>query len=91
MQHVPVALDRCIALLAPAIERAIAEKKSAYVIDATLGLAGHTSELLSRYPELTVIGLDRDLAAIEIARTVLHNLALASLSFMPYTARLLKS
>ena len=69
MQHVPVALDRCIALLAPAIERAIAEKKSAYVIDATLGLAGHTSELLSRYPELTVIGLDRDFAAIEIART----------------------
>ncbi len=69
MQHVPVALDRCIALLAPAIEKAISEKKSAYVIDATLGLAGHTFELLTRYPELTVIGLDRDLAAIEIART----------------------
>jgi len=69
MQHVPVALDRCIALLAPAIEQAISEKKSAIVIDATLGLAGHTSELLTRYPELTVIGFDRDLAAIEIAKS----------------------
>ncbi len=68
MQHIPVALDRCIALLAPSIERAISEKGSAVVIDATLGLAGHTSELLARYEELTVIGFDRDLAAIAIAQ-----------------------
>ena len=68
MQHIPVALDRCIALLAPSIERAISEKGSAVVIDATLGLAGHTSELLARYEELTVIGFDRDLAAIAIAK-----------------------
>ena len=66
-QHVPVALDRCIALLAPSIERAISETGSALVIDATLGLAGHTHELLSRYSELTVIGFDRDLEAIAIA------------------------
>ena len=68
MQHIPVALDRCIALLAPSIEHAISEKGSAVVIDATLGLAGHTSELLARYEELTVIGFDRDLAAIAIAQ-----------------------
>ena len=68
MQHIPVALDRCIALLAPSIERAISEKGSAVVIDATLGLAGHTSELLARYEALTVIGFDRDLAAIAIAK-----------------------
>lgn len=68
MQHIPVALDRCIALLAPAIEKSIAERQSAIVLDATLGLAGHTSEMLQRYPELTVIGLDRDLSAIAIAR-----------------------
>jgi 16S rRNA (cytosine1402-N4)-methyltransferase len=68
MQHIPVALDRCIALLAPAIETSIAERQSAIVLDATLGLAGHTSEMLQRYPELTVIGLDRDLSAIAIAR-----------------------
>jgi 16S rRNA (cytosine1402-N4)-methyltransferase len=68
MQHIPVALDRCIALLAPSIERAIAEKGSAVVVDATLGLAGHSRELLSRYQSLTVIGIDRDLAAIAIAK-----------------------
>ena len=67
-KHVPVALDRCIALLAPAIEKSIAQNKSAVIIDATLGLAGHTRELLMRYPELTVIGLDRDLSAIDIAQ-----------------------
>jgi len=68
LQHIPVALDRCIALLAPSIERAISEKGSAVVIDATLGLAGHTSELLARYESLTVIGFDRDLEAIAIAK-----------------------
>jgi len=68
MQHIPVALDRCIALLTPSIEYAISERGSAVVIDATLGLAGHTSELLSRFENLTVIGLDRDLAAIAIAK-----------------------
>jgi len=60
MQHIPVALDRCIALLTPSIEYAISERGSAVVIDATLGLAGHASELLSRFENLTVIGLDRD-------------------------------
>ena len=68
MQHIPVALDRCIALLAPAIEQGISESGSACIIDATLGLAGHTSELLARYESLTVIGFDRDLAAIAIAQ-----------------------
>ena len=67
-QHVPVALDRCIALLAPAIEKSISHTNKAVVVDATLGLAGHTRALLERYPELTVIGLDRDLAAIAIAQ-----------------------
>jgi len=68
MQHIPVALERCIALLAPSIESAIATTGRAVIIDATLGLAGHTRELLARYESLTVIGLDRDLAAIAIAR-----------------------
>ena len=65
--HIPVALDRCIALLTPAIERAISERGEAVVIDATLGLGGHSRELLSRFPQLRIIGLDRDLAAIALA------------------------
>ncbi len=64
MQHIPVALDRCIALLAPAIELC----ESPIIVDATLGLGGHSKELLSRYPNLKIIGLDRDLSAISIAR-----------------------
>ncbi|MEI6867152.1 MAG: 16S rRNA (cytosine(1402)-N(4))-methyltransferase RsmH [Actinomycetes bacterium] len=68
MQHIPVALDRCIALLAPAIEFC----EAPIIVDATLGLGGHSKELLSRYPNLKIIGLDRDLTAIAIARNNLN-------------------
>jgi 16S rRNA (cytosine1402-N4)-methyltransferase len=34
------------------------------VVDATLGLGGHTSALLAAHPELTVVGLDRDPEAL---------------------------
>jgi 16S rRNA (cytosine1402-N4)-methyltransferase len=61
--HVPVALDRCIALLTPSIEAA----PNPIVVDATLGMGGHAHELLRRFPQLQVIGLDRDLSAIDIA------------------------
>jgi 16S rRNA (cytosine1402-N4)-methyltransferase len=61
--HVPVALDRCIALLTPSIEA----MPNPVVVDATLGMGGHTYELLRRFPQLQIIGLDRDLSAIEIA------------------------
>ena len=68
VRHIPVALDRCIDLLSPGIEKAIAERGSAVVIDATLGLGGHTRALLEKFAELRVVGFDRDTAAIEIAR-----------------------
>ena len=68
LRHVPVALNRCIELLAPAIEKAITQQGHALIIDATLGLGGHTRALLERYPQLRVIGFDRDTSAISIAR-----------------------
>lgn len=68
VRHIPVALNRCIDLLSPGIEKAIAERGSAVVIDATLGLGGHTRALLEKFAELRVIGFDRDTAAIAIAR-----------------------
>lgn len=68
VRHIPVALDRCIELLTPAIESAITLRGSAIVIDATLGLGGHTRALLEKFAELKVIGFDRDLSAIAIAR-----------------------
>ena len=62
--HTPLALDRCIALLSPSIIAA----SSPIVIDATLGLGGHTRALLEKFPHLRVIGFDRDLSAIAIAQ-----------------------
>jgi 16S rRNA (cytosine1402-N4)-methyltransferase len=61
--HEPVMLERCIELLAPAIEN-----RGAIMIDCTLGLGGHTESFLNRFPKLRVIGLDRDPNALELAR-----------------------
>lgn len=58
--HVPVLLDRVTDLLAPSHDRPV-------VVDATLGMGGHTETLLARFPALTVIGIDRDPEAIERA------------------------
>lgn len=60
--HTPVMLERTVELLAPALERA-----GAVVIDATLGMGGHAAALLTAFPEVRVIGIDRDRDAIEIA------------------------
>ena len=40
-EHIPVALERTIELLTPALS-----VTSPYLIDATLGLGGHTEKLL---------------------------------------------
>ncbi|KRE30770.1 16S rRNA (cytosine(1402)-N(4))-methyltransferase RsmH [Agromyces sp. Soil535] len=61
--HTPVMLERTIELLAPALEA-----DGAVLVDATLGMGGHASAFLERFPELTVIGLDRDTDALAIAR-----------------------
>ena len=61
--HVPVLLERVLALLAPAIT-----DKPAVVVDATLGLGGHAEALLTAHPQLTLIGLDRDPAALARSR-----------------------
>ncbi len=63
-------LERCIALLAPAISR-----PNAVVIDATLGLAGHSIAMLEQFPNLKLIGIDRDENALEISRQRLANFA----------------
>ena len=60
--HTPVMLERCVELLAPALER-----PGAMLVDATLGMAGHAEAILRRFPQLTLVGLDRDLEALAIA------------------------
>lgn len=60
--HIPVLLDECLDALAPAIDM-----DDAVVVDGTLGLGGHSEALLARFPALTVIGIDRDTAALHLA------------------------
>jgi 16S rRNA (cytosine1402-N4)-methyltransferase len=60
--HVPVLLDRVVALLAPPLQ-----EPGTVLVDATLGLGGHTEAVLSRCPEAHVVGVDRDVHALEAA------------------------
>jgi 16S rRNA (cytosine1402-N4)-methyltransferase len=54
-------LERTIELLAPAVSR-----PGAVLVDATLGLGGHAEAFLERFPELTVVGIDRDPEALAL-------------------------
>lgn len=60
--HTPVLLERSLDLLAPALER-----PGAVVVDATLGMGGHSFAMLTRFPGLSLVGLDRDTEALAIA------------------------
>lgn len=64
--HTPVMLDRCLELLRPAIERHN-DDGDGVVVDATLGMGGHSEAMLAAHPGLTVIGLDRDPEALALA------------------------
>ncbi|WP_225754154.1 16S rRNA (cytosine(1402)-N(4))-methyltransferase RsmH [Actinotalea sp. Marseille-Q4924] len=64
-RHVPVLLDRCVELLAPAL--AASPDGPAVLVDATLGMGGHTEAFLDRVPGLVVVGLDRDAQALALA------------------------
>jgi 16S rRNA (cytosine1402-N4)-methyltransferase len=48
-------LDRCLSLLAPALTA-----PGSIVVDATLGLGGHSEEILRRFGTVRLVGLDRD-------------------------------
>jgi 16S rRNA (cytosine1402-N4)-methyltransferase len=61
-RHVPVLLDRVVSLLAPALDH-----DGAVMVDATLGLGGHTEAVLQRSERARVIGVDRDPEALEHA------------------------
>jgi 16S rRNA (cytosine1402-N4)-methyltransferase len=60
--HVPVLLNRVLELLEPPLARAPGRP---VLVDATLGLAGHSQALLAAHPRLRLVGLDRDPAALE--------------------------
>ena len=60
--HDPVLLERAIELLAPAFEI-----DAPVFVDCTLGLGGHSEAFLDRFPNLTLIGIDRDPTALKLA------------------------
>ncbi|MEO6604838.1 MAG: 16S rRNA (cytosine(1402)-N(4))-methyltransferase RsmH [Aeromicrobium sp.] len=61
--HVPVLLERVMDLLTPSVvgDRPV-------IVDGTLGLGGHTEAMLVRFPDLHVIGIDRDPEALARAK-----------------------
>ena len=61
-RHVPVLLARTLELLAPAVG-----EPGAVVVDATLGMGGHSEALLQQFAGLRLVGLDRDPQALELA------------------------
>jgi 16S rRNA (cytosine1402-N4)-methyltransferase len=61
-RHVPVLRDRCVALLAPALA-----EPGSVVVDATLGMGGHSEALLAACPQAVLVGIDRDPQALDLA------------------------
>ncbi|MEZ7007800.1 16S rRNA (cytosine(1402)-N(4))-methyltransferase RsmH [Streptomyces sp. AD55] len=61
-RHVPVMLQRCLDLLAPALQ-----EPGAVVVDCTLGLGGHSQALLDRFPGVRLVALDRDPEALRLS------------------------
>ena len=68
--HEPVLRQRCLDLLAPAISA-----HNAVLVDATLGLGGHTESALTEFPNLRVIGIDRDPEALAMSQERLAKFA----------------
>jgi 16S rRNA (cytosine1402-N4)-methyltransferase len=60
--HAPVLLDRVVALLTPSLGH-----EGAVLVDATLGLGGHSEAVLGRCELARVIGIDRDPDALRRA------------------------
>jgi 16S rRNA (cytosine1402-N4)-methyltransferase len=55
--HTPVLLNECLEWLSPMGEK---YENHAVMVDSTLGEGGHTFNFLSKYPNLSVIGVDAD-------------------------------
>jgi 16S rRNA (cytosine1402-N4)-methyltransferase len=54
--------DRIVELLAPALE-----ERGSVMVDATLGMGGHSESILEQCPQARVVGIDRDQEALSLA------------------------
>ena len=66
-RHVPVMADRVVDLLAPGVASARQHQRQPVLVDATLGMGGHTELMLNRFDDAVVIGIDRDTQALALA------------------------
>ncbi|WP_022872325.1 16S rRNA (cytosine(1402)-N(4))-methyltransferase RsmH [Nesterenkonia alba] len=66
-RHTPVMLSRCVELLTEATASVSRTGRTPVVIDATLGMGGHTQALLEADGSLHVLGIDRDPQALNLA------------------------
>lgn len=70
-RHTPVLLRRCLDLLAPALAGrggpGAPAGSDAVLVDATLGMGGHTEGVLTALPGVHVVGIDRDPQALALA------------------------
>ncbi len=72
-RHVPVLLDRVVALVTPALDRP--DRESTVFVDATLGLGGHSEAVLEACPKAHLVGVDRDTHALQRAEQRLERFA----------------
>ncbi|HEX8255175.1 MAG TPA: 16S rRNA (cytosine(1402)-N(4))-methyltransferase RsmH [Thermoanaerobaculia bacterium] len=61
MRHEPVLLEEILEYLEP-------NRTDGILVDATVGLGGHTEALLERHPDIRLIAIDRDPKALERSR-----------------------
>jgi len=58
--HIPVLLNEVL--------EQFRDLESGYFIDCTLGYAGHSREILNQNQNINLIGIDRDIEAIEFSK-----------------------
>lgn len=63
MNHIPVMLNEVIELIT-----AHTNKSHLRILDATLGLGGYSEAVLEKFPDCSVLGIDRDEEAIRLSR-----------------------
>ncbi|WP_411282981.1 16S rRNA (cytosine(1402)-N(4))-methyltransferase RsmH [Lapillicoccus sp.] len=62
-RHLPVLRDRVVELLGPALAH-----PGAVYVDGTLGMGGHALAVLEAFPQVRLVGIDRDTEALDLAR-----------------------